>query len=68
MNDLSPLVTANRAHRPSEVDWIAYTVKRETACRFARERGADQFIRFAIPKRTLVSLFLRRGEHEFSAQ
>ncbi len=67
MNDLSPLVTAYRAHRPGEVDWIAYTFRRETAFRFARERGADQITRDAVPKRTLVALFLRRGEHEVLA-
>ena len=67
LNHLSPLVTAYRAHRPGEVDWIAYTLKRETACRFARECGADQITRYAIPKRTTVALFLRRGEHEVLA-
>ena len=67
LNDLSPLVTAYRAHRPGEVDWIAYTLKRETPFRFARERGADQITRYAIPKRTIVALFLRRGEHEVLA-
>ena len=67
LHDLSPPVTAYRAHRPGEVDWIAYTLKRETACRFARERGADQITRYANPKRTIVALFLRRGEHEVLA-
>ena len=67
VNDLSPLVSAYRAHRLGEVDWIAYTFKRETAFRFARERGADQITRYAIPKRTIVTLFLRRGEHEVLA-
>ena len=67
VNDQSPLVTAYRAHRPGEVDQIAYTLKRETACRFARERAADQITRYAIPKRTTVALFVRRGEHEVLA-
>jgi hypothetical protein len=64
LNGLPSLVTAYRAHRPDETDWIAYTLKPDIAFRFARERGVDQITRYAISKRAVVALFLRRGEHE----
>lgn len=63
-NDLPALVTAYRAHRPGETDWIAYTLKRDIAFRFGRERGVVQIHKYAIPKCAIVALFLRRGEHE----
>lgn len=57
-------VTAYRAHRPGETDWIAYTLDPVVAARFARERGVGQVSEYKIKKRDIVGLFLRRGESE----
>lgn len=57
-------VTAYRAHRPGETDWIAYTLNEETVKRFARERGVDQYRVYRVKKRDILALFLRRGEDE----
>lgn len=57
-------VTAFRAHRPGETDWIAYTLDEETVKRFARERCVDQYHVYRVKKRDILALFLRRGENE----
>ena len=63
-SSLRPMVTAYRAHRPGETDWIAYTRSVEIAQRFARERGSPEISVYEIPRRYVLALFLRRGEHE----
>ena len=57
-------VTAYRAHRPEETDWIAYTLDIKIACRFARERNVDRISEYRIKKKDITALFLRRGEKE----
>lgn len=57
-------VTAYRAHRPNEKDWIAYTLDPLIAVRFARRRGVDTVSEYKVKKRDIVGLFLRRGEKE----
>lgn len=57
-------VTAYRAHRPGEIDWIAYTLDPIIAARFAKERGVDKVSEYKIKKRDIIGLFLRRGEQE----
>lgn len=57
-------ITAYRAHRPGETDWIAYTTNPITAARFARERDVNQVHEYRIKKRDITALFLRRGEDE----
>lgn len=63
-NQLPHVVTAYRAHRPSEQDWIAYTLDPLIAARFAKERGVDKVSEYQIKKRDITALFLRRGENE----
>jgi hypothetical protein len=55
---------ACRAHRAGECDWIAYTIDRQIAARFAVERGVEQVIEYGIRKEDVVALFMRRGEAE----
>ncbi|TWH49614.1 hypothetical protein [Sporomusa sp. KB1] len=57
-------ITAYRAHRPEETDWIAYTLDLNIACRFAREREVNRISEYSIKKRDVLALFLRRGEKE----
>ena len=57
-------LTAYRAHRPWETEWISYTLNINIACRFARERGVNQVSQYAIKKRDILALFLRRAEEE----
>lgn len=57
-------VTIYRAHRPGESDWIAYTLNKDTAFRFARERGVNTIKEYQVKKKDITALFLRRGEDE----
>lgn len=60
---LPETLTVYRAHRPSETDWIAYTLDRRVAERLATERRGP--IRtYQVAKADVVALFLRRGEQE----
>lgn len=58
------VVTAYRAHRPGEADWIAYTVDYRIAVRFALERGVKEITEYKIPREAILALFTRRGEQE----
>lgn len=55
---------ACRAHRTGETDWIAYTIDRQIAARFASERGVEQVVEYGLRACDVVALFLRRGEAE----
>ena len=57
-------VRAYRAHRPDETDWIAYTLSKDIALRFAKERGVTAFSEYEIKKKDITALFLRREEQE----
>lgn len=60
---LPAILTVYRAHRPSETDWIAYTLDRRVAERLATARRGP--IRtYQVAKTDVVALFLRRGEQE----
>ncbi len=61
---LPPIVTAFRAHRPGEKDWIAYTISPERAAFFAKTRGVEEVSEYRIPLEDILCLFLRRGEFE----
>lgn len=61
---LPETITAYRAHRSGEVDWIAYTLDPQVAARFAVERGVKEVMEYRIPKAEISALFLRRGEKE----
>jgi hypothetical protein len=61
---LPEAVTAYRAHRAGEQDWISFTLNPVTAARFAVERGVTEVSEWEIPKKEIVALFLRRGEEE----
>lgn len=57
-------VTAYRSHRKNETDWIAYTLDKNIAIRFAKERGVKSIKEYRIKKKDIIALFLRRGEQE----
>lgn len=57
-------VSVYRAHRPKENDWIAYTLNKDIAIRFARERGVNTVKEYRVKKKDITALFLRRGEDE----
>lgn len=63
-NDLPDTLTAYRAHRSRERDWIAYTLNQEIAIRFAIVKHAQQITTYKIGKDQILALFLRRGESE----
>lgn len=57
-------VTAWRAHRDGESDWISYTLSPEIAARFARQRGVDTIQAYSLRREDCLALLLRRGENE----
>ena len=57
-------VTIFRAHRPEESDWIAYTLDKDIATRFADERKVNSIKEYKVRKKDIAALFLRRGEQE----
>src|SRR5579872_1951008 len=61
---LPDVLTAYRAHRPNESDWISYTLNPFTAGEFAARRGVDHVAEYRIKKSDTLCLFLRRGETE----
>lgn len=63
-NKLPKWITAYRAHRLGETDWISYTLGREIAERFARERGVSEIVAYELQKKDCIALFLRRDEQE----
>jgi hypothetical protein len=56
-------IVAYRAHRPGETDWISYTLSREVAGRFARERKTE-VTEYTLSKEDCLAVFLRRDEEE----
>lgn len=62
--ELPYFITAYRAHRENESDWLSFTLDKEIALRFARERGKQTIGEYKIKKRDVLALFLRRGEQE----
>lgn len=63
-HQLPDVVTAYRAHRPGEIDWLSYTLDPRIAVRFAFERGVPEIKEWAIEKTDVLALFTRRGEQE----
>lgn len=57
-------VTVYRAHREGETDWIAYTMNKDIAFRFAREREVHAIREYKVKKRDITAVFLRREEDE----
>lgn len=57
-------ITAYRAHRNNESDWISYTLDKSIAFRFARERGTRAIKEYKLKKSDVAALFLRRNEAE----
>lgn len=57
-------VTAYRAHRKDETDWIAYTFDHWKAVNFAVKRGVNKITAYKVLKQDIMALFLRRGENE----
>ena len=63
-NYLPYFITAYRAKRPGEKQWIAYTLDLEIAKRFAQERKVNKITKYEVRKKDVLALFLRRGEKE----
>ncbi len=61
---LPKVITAYRAHRPNEKDWISYTLDPVTCAKFAAWRDVDSFSEYRLRKVDCLALFLRRGEKE----
>lgn len=57
-------LTVYRAHRENELDWIAYTLDKKIAERFARERGSSEVTTYKVKKSDVLAYFTRRGEQE----
>ena len=57
-------ITAYRAHRQGETDWISYTLDKTIAERFARSRDAGHIVEYELRKKDVHALFLRREEQE----
>lgn len=64
LEGLPYFITAYRAHRTGETDWIAYTTDRTIVKRFAVQRGAEVVNEYRIKKRDVLAYFTRRGESE----
>lgn len=57
-------ITAYRAHRPGETDWIAYTLDPYQCVRFCLKRKADHIVQYKINKSDCFAHFTRRAESE----
>ena len=57
-------LTLYRAHRPEEIDWIAYTLLPEKAAEFAARRKVHEVSEYCVAKSDVLAIFLRRGEYE----
>ena len=64
LGELPSKVTAFRAHRANERDWISYTLDANVAGFFSSERGTSEIKEYRIRKRDITALLLRRGEKE----
>lgn len=62
--ELPDPITAYRAHRTGETDWISYTLSAVKAGVFARQRGVTEIVEYRIAKTQALCLFLRRHEFE----
>lgn len=60
---LPDVVTAYRAHRPGETDWISYTMSADVAASWHRRRGGE-VKRYRIPRPAVLAFFSRRAEAE----
>lgn len=58
------MTTVYRAHRENEQDWIAYTLKQETAGMFAAKRNVDKVSQYQVKRPDVLCVFTRRGEEE----
>lgn len=61
---LPDIITAYRAHRPGETDWISYTTDMAVAVRFAAKRRVMEIAEYEIRKSDVFAYFTRRGENE----
>lgn len=64
LENLPWFVTVYRAHRPGEKDCIAYTLNKDIAFKFAREREVNLIKEYKVKKKDITALFLRREEDE----
>lgn len=61
---LPEMVTAYRAHRENETDWMSYTTSIDKAKSFLACRPGGCIRTYMVPKADIVAYFLRRGEFE----
>lgn len=64
LSALPDVITAYRAHRPGETDWIAYSTSIDAAARFAIQRGVRELSQYSIQKADVLAYFTRRKENE----
>lgn len=57
-------ITAYRAHRENEKDWISYTIDPNIAAKFTVKRNTNTIKEYRIKKSDILALFTRRGEFE----
>ena len=57
-------ITAYRAHRQGETDWISYTLDKTVAERFVQSRDSGHIVEYELRKKDVHALFLRREEQE----
>lgn len=58
------ILTAYRAHRAGETDWISYTLDLDRAKKFANQRGVHEVKEYRIRRRDVLAYFTRRNESE----
>lgn len=64
LKQLPDLITAYRAHRPGETDWISYTTDIDVARKFAGRHKTDGIVEYQIRKHDVFAFFTRRQESE----
>lgn len=63
-DSLPYILTAYRAHRAGETDWISYTLDLDRAKKFANQRGVHEVKEYRIRRRDVLAYFTRRNESE----
>lgn len=64
LNTLPYVITAYRAHRKGETDWLSYTTDLEKAMKFATQRSVHEVKEYRIRKKDVLAYFTRRNENE----
>lgn len=63
-NYLPCVIPIYRVHKENEKDWISYTLDKNIAFMFAKERGIDNIKEYKVNKKDVLAIFLRHGKYE----